>query len=100
LMDTFFGWGIWLASDDPKQFVVTSDYDFTPALNRPWDFGIQYIVLSNPALSDADAVHQRYPTMWFDGAGFATLVYSANGPGGDERRRVYRVEGPPERAEG
>ena len=95
LMDTFFGWGIWLASDSPKQFVVTSDYDFTAALNRPWDFGIRYIVVSNPALSDADAVHVRHPTMWDTGAGFARLVYSVKGPGGDERRRVYEVLGPP-----
>lgn len=96
LMDTFFGWGIWLASDDPTQFVVTSDYDFTAALNRPWDFGIRYIVVNNPGLSDADAVHVRYPAMWDDGAGFGTLVYSARGPGGDEdRRRVYRIDGPP-----
>ncbi|MET0704235.1 MAG: hypothetical protein ABWY93_31695 [Mycobacterium sp.] len=95
LMDTFFCWGVWLASDNPKQFVITSDYDFVVALNRPWDFGIQYIVVSNPNISDADAVNLRYPTLWADGAGFASVVYSSNEPGGKERRRVYRVNGQP-----
>jgi hypothetical protein len=94
LLDTFWS-GLWLASDNPKQFVITSDYDFKLALNRPWDFGIQYIVVSNPDVSDADAVNLRYPTMWRDGAGIATLVYSAAGPLGGERRRIYRVDGPP-----
>ncbi|MDY6999268.1 MAG: hypothetical protein SW019_21955 [Actinomycetota bacterium] len=95
LMDTFNTWGIWLASDDPKQFLITSDYDFTAALNRPWDFGVEYIVATSPSLGDSDAVSERYPDMWSDGAGFATLVLSVAGASGDERFRVYRVDGEP-----
>ncbi|WP_264071419.1 hypothetical protein [Mycolicibacterium komossense] len=99
LMDTFHGWGIWLASDDPKQFVVTSDYDFRAALNRPWDFGIQYIVDSNPAHSAANAVNLRYPSFWYDGAGIATMVYSGRGDTGDERWRVFKVVKPTSKAD-
>ncbi len=99
LMDTFHGWGIWLASDDPKQFVVTSDYDFRAALNRPWDFGIQYIVDSNPAHSAANAVNLRYPSFWYDGAGIATMVYSGRGDTGDERWRVFKVAKPTSKAD-
>ncbi|MGE2729299.1 glycosyltransferase family 39 protein [Mycolicibacterium vaccae] len=95
LMDTFNTWGIWLASDNPKQFLITSDYDFTAALNRPWAFGVEYVVATSPSLGDSDAVSQRYPTMWADGAGFATRVLSVSGASGDERFRVYRVLGPP-----
>ncbi|TFV59253.1 hypothetical protein E4P42_09395 [Mycobacterium sp. PS03-16] len=95
LMDTFNTWGIWLASDRPKQFVITSDYDFTTTLNRPWDFGIRYIVASNPTISNADALNVRYPDLWRDGAGLGTLVHSVYGVTGDERFRVYEVTGRP-----
>ncbi|ORB31443.1 glycosyltransferase family 39 protein [Mycolicibacterium parafortuitum] len=95
LMDTFNTWGVWLASGNPKQFLITSDYDFTAALNRPWDFGVEFIVATSPSLGDSDAVSQRYPTMWADGAGFGMRVLSVAGASGDERFRVYRVTGPP-----
>ncbi|KUI32353.1 hypothetical protein AU195_08865 [Mycobacterium sp. IS-1496] len=95
LMDTFNTWGVWLGSQRPKQFVITSDYDFTATLNRPWDFGVQYIVASNPGISDADALNVRYPTLWQDGAGLGTLVHSVYGATGDERFRVYRATGRP-----
>lgn len=95
LMDTFNTWGIWLASDNPKQFVITSDYDFTAALNRPWDFDVEYVVATSPSLGDSDAVSQRYPTIWADGAGFASLALSVSGASGADRFRVYRVTGPP-----
>jgi len=96
IMDTFAGWGIWLQSDDPEQFVVTSDYDFSTALNRPWDNHIRYILVSNPAFNDApDAINLRYPSLWADGAGIGRLVYSAVGPTGQERWRIYEVAKPP-----
>jgi hypothetical protein len=95
LMDSFNTWGVWLASDDPKQFVITSDYDFTAVTNRPWDFGVRYIVASNPRVSDADALNIRYPTLWDDGAGLGTLALSIYGATGDERFRVYRFTGKP-----
>ena len=41
-------WGIWLRSNNPKQFVLTSDYDFTVKLNRPWNLGVKYIVVTAP----------------------------------------------------
>jgi hypothetical protein len=95
LMDTFLAWGIWLSSDHPEQFVITSDYDFAAALNRPWDFGIRYIVVTNPERNVADAINRRYPTLWADGAGIASWVFSADGPTPDEMFRVYRTTGRP-----
>ncbi|MGB3481223.1 MAG: hypothetical protein WBB07_03275 [Mycobacterium sp.] len=95
LMDTFNTWGVWLASDNPKQFVITSDYDFNAVMNRPWDFGIRYIVASNPHISSADALNVRYPTLWDDGAGMGRLELSIYGATGDERLRVYRFTGKP-----
>lgn len=96
LMDSFAAWGIWLNSADTKQFIVTSDYDFKPALNRPWDYGVKYLVVTNPASTDADAINIRYPDLWNGGAGFSKLVLTMmNGASDDDRFRIYEVTGPP-----
>lgn len=99
LMDTAYTGVVWLSSTDPKQFVITSDYDFKPALNRPWQHHVTYFLVSNPALTNADAVNIRYPSMWDDGAGIARLAYSVSGGGGDERFRLYEIT-EPQRAAG
>jgi hypothetical protein len=97
LADTFVIKMLWIASEHPKQFVITSDYDFTTALNRPWDHGIKYIVVTNPATNGApDAINKRWPSIWANGAGIATLVHTAAGPFGEERWRLYRVNPPPD----
>ena len=95
LMDTFNTWGVWLTSARPKQFVITSDYDFKAALNRPWAHDVQYLLVSSPAVGDADALNVRYPTLWDDGAGISRLVYTVYGARGEERYRLYRLTGPP-----
>ena len=95
LMDTFLAWGVWLSSDHPKQFIITSDYDFSAALNRPWDMGIRYIVATNPRLNIPDAINRRYPELWSTGAGIARLIYSADGATTDEMFRVFEVIGKP-----
>lgn len=95
LMDTFLTWGVWLSSKHPEQFVITSDYDFVAALNRPWDFGIRYLVVTNPERNVPDAINRRYPTLWADGARIAAWNLSADGPTPDEMFRVYRTTGRP-----
>ena len=95
LADTFQIKVLWLASEHPKQFIITSDYDFVAALNRPWAYGVKYILVTNPAGNAApDAVLKRYPTLWADGAGIGELALSAAGPFGEERWRLYRVVKP------
>ena len=64
-------------------------------LNRPWEFDIKYLLLSNPGISDADAINVRYPTMWYDGAGFSKLVYSISGIDGEDQFRLFEVTGAP-----
>lgn len=97
LLDTFQTWWLWLSSHNLEQFVITSDYDFVSALNRPWESGVRYIVLTNPDTNVAvDAITRRYPTLWEDGAGLGDMVFSAPGPDGRERYRVYRLVEPPD----
>lgn len=100
LLDTFATWYLWLGSENPKQFVITSDYDFVSALNRPWEYGIRYIAVTNPGINAAmDAVTRRYPTLFADGADLGELVFAAPGSDGRERYRVYRLVEPPEEDE-
>ncbi len=95
LMDTANSWGIWLTSNNPKQFVITSDYDFTEALNSPWEHGVKYIVISSPNHYNADALNIRYPTLWETGAGIARPVMSVSGADGVEAYRVFEIFEPP-----
>jgi hypothetical protein len=95
LMDTSYTGLVWLSSVNPKQFVVTSDDDFKAALNRPWEYGVTYLLVSNPSFTNADAVNLRYPTLWNDGAGFSKLVYSMSVANNEERFRIFEVTGPP-----
>ena len=86
LADTFETKVLWLTSKRPKQFAITSDYNFIAALNKPWDSGVQYILVTNPANNAAqDAITRRYPTLCADWAGISELVYSAVGAGGEPR---------------
>lgn len=97
LGDTFEMFPIWMASENPRQFVITSDYDFSAALNRPWDVGVRYILVSNPIYGAApDAINTRYPTIWATGAGVGTLAYVATSTVRGLRWRLYEVIKPPE----
>ncbi|HXA33585.1 MAG TPA: glycosyltransferase family 39 protein [Acidimicrobiales bacterium] len=92
LMDTFIGWDVWLQSQHRKQFVITSDYDFAAFLNAPYESGIRYILVSDPVQdARADAINQRYPTIYRDGAGIASLVMTVPATGDDQTWRLYRV---------
>jgi hypothetical protein len=94
LVDTYQGWDIWLSSDRPKQFVITSDYNFLSALNAPAQSGIRYILDSNPSYDNSvDAVNHRYPSLWATGAGIATLQLVVTQRGGGQSWRIYRVIG-------
>jgi hypothetical protein len=92
LMDTFIGWDVWLQSEHRKQFVITSDYDFAAFLNAPYQSGIRYILVSDPVQDGrADAINQRYPTIYRDGAGIGSLVMTVPATGDDQTWRLYRV---------
>lgn len=87
LMDTSTSWLIWWASDNPKQVVIASDFDFTVALNRPRDMGVKYFVVSNRRLSAANAIQRRHPSMWADREGSGA---QAEGSAGEPIGQVPR----------
>ena len=94
LVDTFSLGKTWLASNNPKQFAIRSDYDFFDRVNAPLENGVRYILVPKPfGFGKLDAINLRYPTIWQDGGGFATLVLSVVNPQGFEQFRVYQVNG-------
>ncbi|MEV0898507.1 hypothetical protein [Actinoplanes sp. NPDC049802] len=58
LTDAAYAFGVVLASDDPKQFVITPDRDFAAVLADPAAHGVRYLLLS--ARGAADAVRIRH----------------------------------------
>ncbi|UPG69312.1 hypothetical protein [Gordonia hongkongensis] len=94
LVDTFGVSRVWLESKRPEQFVVRSDFDFFAKLNAPAEQGVQYILTQRPTgLGSLDAINVRYPTLWADGAGIATVAMTVTTPTGKPQFRIYRIEG-------
>jgi hypothetical protein len=90
LTDTAYAYAVVLSSKSPKQFVVTSDLDFPGAVADPSGHGVKYLLVPAPELGRADALRARWPTLYQDGAGISTLVWTFNGAYfGDWR--LYRI---------
>lgn len=95
MMDTVYGFAVFAASGNPRQFVLPSDEDFTRILNDPAAHGVRYI-LSVPATGrgTSDAVNRRYPTLYENGARLATLDIEVPNSGLNQPTwRVWRVVG-------
>ncbi|WP_067542687.1 ArnT family glycosyltransferase [Nocardia crassostreae] len=95
LMDTVYGFAVSAASRHTEQFVVPSDRDFVRVLNRPAERGVKYILtVPNSGSGTSDAVNRRYPTIYENGAGIATLwLEMPNAGAGQPDWRIYRVLG-------
>lgn len=95
LTDTVYGFAVVVQSRRPKQFVIPSDSDFVEVLNDPKAAGVQYM-LAVPASGRglSDALNQRYPTLYENGAQIAVRVLDVRNQGADlPDWRVYRVTG-------
>lgn len=90
LTDTAYAYSVVLASKRPKTYVVTSDRDFEAAVNDPVRHHIRYLLVSNFAI--ADALQRKWPTLYDDGGGVATLVKTYTGVSYGNWR-LYRVNG-------
>lgn len=93
LMDSLYGFAVVAASDNPKQFVIPSDRDYVTLLGEPADNGVKYILtVPNTGRGTSDAVNQRYPTVYDNGAQIAMLDLEFPNDGADQPDwRLYRV---------
>jgi hypothetical protein len=80
-----------LRSLRPRQFVITNDRDFAAILADPPTFGARYLLVpAKGGYGDLDALNRSYPSLFADGAGFASLEHEFDGPGCPSFR-LYRV---------
>lgn len=81
---------------DPKIFVITNDRDFKQVLADPLTFHAHYLLSPKPTGADVnDALNVAYPTLYQNGAGFATLFHQFRSDGICSPYRLYRVTGHP-----
>jgi hypothetical protein len=95
LVDVAFGFGIVLASDNPRQFIITTDRDFEQSVADPALFGVKYLlVLPDSGFAANDALNRAHRNLYTKGAGIATLVTTFDGQGLAPNWRLYRVTKP------
>ncbi|MGW9264416.1 ABC transporter [Gordonia terrae] len=93
LCDTVYGFAVVVQSTRPRQFVIPSDSDFTQLLNDPVGGGVRYLLtVPREGRGLADAINERYPTVYENGAQIAVLELEARNQGADlPDWRLYRL---------
>lgn len=79
LTDTAYAYSVVLASERPRQFVITSDLDFVGAVADPTGHHVQYLLVPGRNLGPADALRRHWPSLYDNGAGLSTLVRTYRG---------------------
>jgi hypothetical protein len=92
LADSGNAFAVLMASSNMHTFVITSDYDFGPAVADPPRFGVRYLLV--PSFTDYGALGAAYPDLYANGAGFATLVRQWKGTGYTPDWRLYLITNP------
>ncbi|MDQ6711253.1 MAG: hypothetical protein M3Z11_11960 [Candidatus Dormibacteraeota bacterium] len=95
LVDSFTGFPVILSSNQPRQFLITSDRDFGLALGNPQAFGIRYLLVPAPTggnnLGSLDALNHAFPALWSSGSTTGGLEREFVGAGKRVEWRLYRV---------
>ena len=89
LLDTFTGFPVVLSSNNPQQFVITSDRDFAVKLADPAGTRVAYLLA--PPDEPLDALNRRYPSLYRTGAGIADFVHEFRAVGDPGVWRLYHV---------
>ncbi|WP_295647554.1 ABC transporter [uncultured Dietzia sp.] len=95
ILDTMQGFPIIASTSHPQTYVIPSDRDFVTALNDPGAHGIEYLLtVPDEGRGAADALNLRYPTIYENGSGFASLEAEVVNSGHDRPTwRLWRVVG-------
>jgi hypothetical protein len=95
LIDDFLGFPVVVSSNNPRQFVITSDRDFTAALSDPAGVGVKFVLVPQPTgLGLLDAVNRQYPQLYATGEGLGPLVREYVNSGDGMTWRLYWVTSP------
>lgn len=80
LADSFLTAGIILNSNNIDNFVISSSLNFYSALNNPWKYGIEYMLVpDNSGVGKNDAINARYPGIYKYGKEWCELVQVFDG---------------------
>jgi hypothetical protein len=91
LVDGAMGFPVILESDNPTQFITTSDRDFQSALQDPVAFGVKYLLVpENIGYQSLDAINRAYPGIYSNGTSIAPNKVADFGSGGNNWR-LYQV---------
>jgi hypothetical protein len=88
LADTFTDYAVVLRAANPRQFIITSDYDFQSILNNPRGRVGAILVPEPQGVARLNAVNVTWPGLWAGRVPWATLIRSF--PGG-LHYRLYRA---------
>jgi hypothetical protein len=90
LVDGAMGFPVILESDNPTQFITTSDRDFQEALLDPVSFKVSYLLVPEDiGYQSLDALNRAYPGIYENGAGIGPLA--AEFSAGGNTWRLYQV---------
>src|SRR5690606_4430726 len=74
LMDSYTAFTVILNSNNPKRYVITSDYNFQDALHDSIAHGIDFILTPKPNPSSALSAENRlYPRFYEQGTAWTAL---------------------------
>ena len=91
LVDGAMGFPIILESNNPTQFITTSDRDFQQSLLDPVSFGVKYLLVPEAiGYQSLDAINRAYPGIYDNGTSVAPALVAQFGSGGNNWR-LYKV---------
>jgi hypothetical protein len=91
LVDGAMGFPIILESNNPTQFITTSDRDFQQALLDPVSFGVKYLLVpEDVGYQSLDALNRAYPGIYKSGTRVAPTLVAEFDAGGNNWR-LYQV---------
>lgn len=95
LVDTVHGFPLIASTKKPETFVIPSDRDFVTILNDPAAHGVRYLLtVPEEGRGVSDALNLRYPTIFENGAGIASLELEVVNSGHDRPTwRLWRLDG-------
>jgi hypothetical protein len=80
-----------LDTKHPRVFSIPNDQDYQEKLGVPYQFGIRYFLVPDPAgTGDLDALNRQFPGLYQSGQGLATLVREIH-MAGCPTFRLYRL---------
>ncbi|NLG05335.1 MAG: hypothetical protein GX567_16160, partial [Clostridia bacterium] len=86
LMDSFLTNGVILNVNNIDNLVVSSSLNFYECVSAPGKYGIEYVLVPDTSgVGNLDALNQRYPNLYKDGAEWCELEADFEG------FRIYRV---------